>query len=193
MAIPSPKPKFRLMPRDEYEDGSLESIEDWIKRESKRLVDTCEFAQAHRDHIEHLDKERARIGEQYGAAHSNQLKECKRIKSKAKLDIQKIKTKERNDLAAINKPYRKLRSEHGAAVKAVKAAKARYNTYTKKFFNAVSTRVFQNIRSICGVQHSWSDKKVKRDIMSGEVNKGSLRKKKIDSTIESNPIIDGES
>lgn len=192
MAIPSPTPKFRLMPRDENADGSLEGIDEWIMRETKRLVASDEFAQLHRDHIAELDAERARVGELYGASHSNQLKECKAIKARTKLEIKKLKTKERHALDAVNKPHRKLRSEHGAAVRAVKTAKSKYNTYTKKFFNAVSKKVFQNMRSICGVQHTWADKKVKRDIQSGELNKRALPKKKLDKTLGANSIINGE-
>jgi hypothetical protein len=183
---------FDLSPREEYKDGTLEDIETWIKRDAARLAGedwrVAEFV----EDIAKLDAERAAAGELYGALHSTELKELARllrVRDAAKREAQRewvaaVKIAKLDRAAA--------KKNHGQSVRRLKVHKAKYNTYCNRFFNAVSKRIFQNMRSICGIQHTWSDKEVKRDIQSGEINKGGLRKSLVETKLKKNPVSNGE-
>jgi len=176
------------MPREEYEDGTLEDIETWIKREAARLVAEDWRSDEFKKEIEELDVQRAEAGEWYGRLHSATLKDRARL-TRERVAAQKAATAiYKKELKAVNAHLSAAKKNHGQKVRAVKTAKAKYNTYCNRFFNAVSKRVFQNMRSICGIQHTWSDPKVKRDIQSGEINKGALPKSKLDTKLKKSPL-----
>ena len=177
------------MPREEYDDGTLEDIETWIKREAARLVAEDSLALKFRENIAKLDAERGEIGEAYGRTHSTTLKDRARLVRERSAKIKLAHAEYKKELKAVNAVYAAAKKKHGQKVRAVKTAKAKYNTYCNRFFNAVSTRIFQNMRSICGIQHTWSNPKVKRDIQSGEINKGALPKSKLSDKLEGSPVI----
>lgn len=184
--------KFRLMPREEYEDGTLEDIETWIKRECARLIDDDWRAEEFKEDIAKADAERAAAGDLYRAAHSKQLKDCAKLTRELSAAKKKLQARYKLDMRDAKRDCLAAKKAHGQKVRALKTLKAKYNTYCNRFFNAVSRRIFQNMRSICGIQHSWSDPKVKRDIQSAEINKGALPKSLLETKLKKSPATNGQ-
>ena len=184
--------KFRLMPREEHEDGTLEDIETWIKREAARLVAADDVAAQHVQYIESLDADRVAAGEVYGGLHSQELKELARLLREREAAKKKAQKDWVSAVKIAKLPRASAKTAHGHSVRDWKVAQSKYNTYCNRFFNAVSKRIWQNMRSICGIQHTWSDPEVKRDIQSGGINKNGLKKKLVKTKLKNNPVINGE-
>lgn len=158
------KVKFELQPREEGE-----SIEDWIMRETERLVKKDGSCIAMRERI----KLQAEIKAEAGTHSAMMNAELEKIKAETRRIIKERKKMEQDfmkkNLLPARKKMRVESMEH-------KSMLAKYNTMHKRFFNAVKVRVFNNMRSLCNIQHTWADKKTKRNLQNSDEE---LRKRKI--------------
>jgi hypothetical protein len=179
---------FRLMPREEYEDGTLEDIETWIKREAARLLGDDDVAADFVREIAEINDQKTAAGRLYGSMHSAELKQLAKLRRRRDAARKRTQVIWVAAVKEAKRPRAEAKTAHGKKVRDLKTHKAKYNTYCNRFFNAVSKRIFQNMRSICGIQHTWSDPKVKRDIQSSEINKGCLPKSRVETKLKQNPV-----
>lgn len=151
--------KFSLHPREDSE-----SIEDWIKRETERLVLVSSLCKEKREEIMAKDKERAEAGELVGEVWNEHQKIVgQRDRELRKLKKQwddKIEKHKREEYGWAKNRHKKMAREH-------KTMLAKYNTLYNRYFNAVKVRVFQNMKSLCNIKHTWADEQTKRDIQNG--------------------------
>lgn len=157
----NPPVKFELQPREEGE-----AIEAWIMRETERLVARDGKCQEMRERV----KRQAEIKAEAGTHSARMLSELEKLRAETRRLVKARKAIEekfrKQHLLPARAKMRKESTEH-------KSMLAKYNTMHKRFFNAVKVRVFQNMRSLCNIQHTWSDKKVKRNLQNSdeEINK----------------------
>jgi hypothetical protein len=138
-------------------------------RETERLVARDKGCQDMRDRI----KRQAEIKAEAGTRSSRMNNEWQKLKA----ETRRI-AKERK---AIEEQFRKkkilpARARMRQESKEHKSMLAKYNTMHKRFFNAVKVRVFQNMRSLCNIQHTWADPKVKRNLQNSDEE---LKKRKV--------------
>ena len=157
-----PRVKFTLSDRLEGE-----SIEDWIKRDTERLVLESADCKEKRASIMRKDQARAEAGTQYAL----ELGEKSRIKAKRDRAIRALKAEWQKEIEAQQRVVvvaqikrNKLSSEH-------KTMLGKYNTLYNRYFNAVKVRVMQNMKSLCNIRHTWADKTTRRTLNTGEGRK----------------------
>jgi hypothetical protein len=152
----NPKVKFDLQPREEGE-----AIEDWIMRETERLAKKDWRCKEFRERI----KRQAEVKAEAGTHSAMMNAELQKLQAENRRKIKEIKATEekfrKQKLLPARAKMRKESSEH-------KSMLAKSNTMHKRFFNAVKVRVFQNMRSLCNIQHTWADPKVKRNLQNSD-------------------------
>jgi len=153
--------KFELSPRQEGE-----TIEDWIKRETERLVLKSSICKARREDIVAKDKERADAGIQYGI----ELNEKRRLQAEKEKALKKLAAEWDAIIEVQHKKMIGRKISRNNRAREHKKELAAYNTLYNRYFRAVSQRVFQNIKSQCGIKHTWADKETKRSIQNGDEN-----------------------
>lgn len=153
--------KFELQPR-----GDGESIEDWIKRETERLVLKSAICKDKREAIIRKDKERAEAGLEY----ARELQQKTHLIAERDKEIRAVKRKWKVDIDKQHRVAIDARTKKNKRATEHKTMLAKYNTLYNRYFNAVKVRVMQNMKSLCNIQHTWADKQTKRAVQNGEVN-----------------------
>lgn len=151
--------KFELQPRQ-----GDEPLEDWIKRETERIVLESTLCKDKREAIIRKDEERAQAGEDVKV----EWNELQKLVKQRDRELKKFKDEWAARIAKHKREgYLKARAVRKKKAAEHKAMLAKYNTLYNRYFNAVKVRVFRNMKSLCNIQHTWADKKTKRDIQNG--------------------------
>lgn len=171
-----PPIKFSLSERLEGE-----SIEDWIKRDTESLVKDRADCKEMRELIIQMSNERADLGLEYRDCYNN----LQTLKKEHRKQLKELREQQQKEVAKFNREVvTPAKKKHTNAIRDHKKQLAKYNTLHNRYFTAVKNKVMQNMRSICGIEHTWADPHKKREIRDADVKKHKRADKKLIDRIE---------
>jgi len=166
---PVKRPALNLQLRPRLEG---ETIEDWIKREADRHADLDPDCKKKKIDVKKINEKRLDAGRKYGAA---------------KRELDGIKIAKKKDIAKLNRAWdrkidsfrirelKTLRDYSNSLAREKRTHLAKYNTLYNRCFTAVKRRVFQNMKSLCNIKHTWADPTTKRTIQNTDQRKNHKR------------------